>query len=170
MAIDKIQSESINLADNFAFTGTVTGAGGVNEVLFFAYKSSSDGQQSISGNSNTLITLPTELYDTANAFTSNTFTVPSGKGGYYYLQGKMRDDFTSGQARYLMIYKNDSNYIQSREYSYGTTRHYTHVSGVINLSAGDTIKLYCAHTDSGARNIDGTNELETSLMGYKLNT
>ena len=28
MAIDKIQSESINLADNFAFTGTVTGAGG----------------------------------------------------------------------------------------------------------------------------------------------
>ena len=26
MAIDKIQSESINLADNFAFTGTVTGA------------------------------------------------------------------------------------------------------------------------------------------------
>jgi len=28
MAIDKIQSESINLADNFTFTGTVTGAGG----------------------------------------------------------------------------------------------------------------------------------------------
>jgi len=28
MAIDKIQSESINLADNFAFTGTVSGAGG----------------------------------------------------------------------------------------------------------------------------------------------
>ena len=29
MAIDKIQSESINLADNFAFTGTVSGAGGL---------------------------------------------------------------------------------------------------------------------------------------------
>ena len=28
MAIDKIQSESINLADNFAFTGTVSGVGG----------------------------------------------------------------------------------------------------------------------------------------------
>tara|TARA_R100001440_G_C2491858_1_gene115192 strand:+ start:48 stop:650 length:603 start_codon:yes stop_codon:yes gene_type:complete len=27
MAVSKIQSESINLADNFAFTGTVTGAG-----------------------------------------------------------------------------------------------------------------------------------------------
>ena len=79
----------------------------------------------------------------------------------------MRDDFTSGQARYLMIYKNGSNYIQSREYSYGTTSHYTHVSGVINLSAGDTIQLYCAHTDSSARNIDGTNELETSLICFR---
>jgi hypothetical protein len=34
MAIDKIQSESINLADTFAFTGTVTGAGGVILQLF----------------------------------------------------------------------------------------------------------------------------------------
>ena len=40
MAIDKIQSESINLADNFAFTGTVTGAGGVNTPAFHAYLSS----------------------------------------------------------------------------------------------------------------------------------
>ena len=32
MTIDKIQSESINLADNFAFTGTVTGAGKILNV------------------------------------------------------------------------------------------------------------------------------------------
>ena len=33
MAIDKIQAESINLADTFAFTGTVSGAGeGVGNV------------------------------------------------------------------------------------------------------------------------------------------
>ena len=35
MAIDKIQSESINLADTFAFTGTVTGAGGVNTPIVY---------------------------------------------------------------------------------------------------------------------------------------
>nr|BAR18064.1 filamentous hemagglutinin-like protein [uncultured Mediterranean phage uvMED] len=35
MAIDKIQSESINLADNFAFTGTVSGAGGITEADMF---------------------------------------------------------------------------------------------------------------------------------------
>ena len=33
MAIDKIQSESINLADTFAFTGTVTGAGGLVKLF-----------------------------------------------------------------------------------------------------------------------------------------
>jgi hypothetical protein len=35
MAITKIQSESLNLADTYAFTGTVTGAGGgkINQVV-----------------------------------------------------------------------------------------------------------------------------------------
>ena len=45
MAISKIQSESINLADNFAFTGTVTGAGGANTPMFYSYMS---GNQTIS--------------------------------------------------------------------------------------------------------------------------
>ena len=42
MAIDKIQSESINLADNFAFTGTVSGAGETILLIFRAYIASSD--------------------------------------------------------------------------------------------------------------------------------
>lgn len=32
MALSKIQSESINLADNFAFTGTVSGAGAMEHI------------------------------------------------------------------------------------------------------------------------------------------
>jgi hypothetical protein len=40
MAIDKIQSESINLADNFAFTGTVSGAGGITEIDTWFYTAS----------------------------------------------------------------------------------------------------------------------------------
>ena len=34
MAITKIQSESLNLADTYAFTGTVTGAGLNNTPVF----------------------------------------------------------------------------------------------------------------------------------------
>ena len=53
MAIDKIQSESINLADNFAFTGTVTGTPtGLNH--FQVFNKTSD--QSVSADTNTTIT------------------------------------------------------------------------------------------------------------------
>ena len=45
MALSKIQSESINLADNFAFTGTVTGAGGNMKPAFYANRTS--GNQSL---------------------------------------------------------------------------------------------------------------------------
>ncbi|ADD94232.1 hypothetical protein, partial [uncultured phage MedDCM-OCT-S04-C136] len=48
MAIDKIQSESINLADTFAFTGTVTGAGGITLADQWHITASLDA-----GNSNT---------------------------------------------------------------------------------------------------------------------
>ena len=34
MALTKIESEGLLLSDNFAFTGTVTGAGGVNTPTF----------------------------------------------------------------------------------------------------------------------------------------
>ena len=60
MAIDKIQSESINLADNFSFTGTVTGAGGDNKPTFFAYRSSN---QSINDDTATRINFDAELFD-----------------------------------------------------------------------------------------------------------
>ena len=39
MALSKIQSESINLADTFAFTGTVSGAGGGKVLQFRQYES-----------------------------------------------------------------------------------------------------------------------------------
>ena len=61
MAIDKIQSESINLADTFAFTGTVTGAGGVNTPMFSARLGSNSS--SISQNTTTKVVCATEEFD-----------------------------------------------------------------------------------------------------------
>jgi len=50
MAIDKIQASSINLADTFAFTGSVTGAGG-GKVVQIAHSTLSPATNSTSGNS-----------------------------------------------------------------------------------------------------------------------
>jgi|TARA_R100000482_G_scaffold122478_1_gene70269 hypothetical protein len=82
MAITKIQSESMNLADTYAFTGTVTGAGESNAPSF---STSITSDQTFNNNTYTKIAFATEQYDTAGAYdTSNyKFTVPSGQAGKY---------------------------------------------------------------------------------------
>ncbi|WP_435149981.1 hypothetical protein ACIJYB_03985 [Candidatus Pelagibacter bacterium nBUS_44] len=78
MAIDKIQSESINLADTFAFTGTVSGAGGDMKPNFHIGQS---GGQTISNNTVTKMTFDTEIFDADNVWdtSTNKLTLPSGK-------------------------------------------------------------------------------------------
>ena len=84
MAITKIQSESLNLADTYDFTGTVTGAGESNTPAFSAHRTSQQNLGS-AGSVNKMI-MNVEDYDTDSAYdTSNgRFTVPTGKGGKYH--------------------------------------------------------------------------------------
>jgi len=86
MAIDKIQSESINLADTFAFTGTVTGAGGLNTPYFEAYISAN---QTLADDTYTKLTFNTETFDSGGMYDHSTnyrFT-PTTAGKYliYFL-------------------------------------------------------------------------------------
>ena len=106
MAIDKIQSESINLADNFAFTGTVTGAGGVNTPAFEAYTT---GLQSITENAYVKMTFGTEVFDTAGNYASDRFTPQTA--GKYFVYAKGTADpaaYENGRTAILKIYKNGS--------------------------------------------------------------
>ena len=80
MAITKIQSESMNLADTYAFTGTVTGAGVSNTPYFYAYQSS---VTTLAATAFTKVDFQTEYQDSASAFSSSRFTVPSGQAGKY---------------------------------------------------------------------------------------
>lgn len=82
MAITKIQSESLNLADTYAFTGTVTGAGGNMKPVFGA-KMSSD--QSWSDATRTKVQFNAEDFDADGVFDSTTnyrFT-PNVAGKYF---------------------------------------------------------------------------------------
>jgi hypothetical protein len=60
MAITKIQSESLNLSDNYDFTGTVTGAGGVNTPAFLAFRSGAN--QTISASTETVVQFNSENF------------------------------------------------------------------------------------------------------------
>jgi len=95
MAITKIQSESLNLADTYAFTGTVTGAGGVNTPAFEAELSST---QSVSNNTTTKVQFNTEIFDTDNCYDNSTnyrFT-PTVAGKYFaYIKVRCQGDSDS---------------------------------------------------------------------------
>jgi hypothetical protein len=177
MAIDKIQSESINLADNFAFTGTVSGAGGVNTPAWLAYNNSAD---TISQSSYTKVEFDTEVYDTASAFdtTNDRFVVPSGQGGYYTLYGVVNGRNTDNQLRTVQIifYKNGSRI--SSKYDFASVNNSSTANGIfrgfslghtitVNLSVSDYIEVYTYITVSSASPIVDEGSI---FGGYKLIT
>ena len=116
MAITKIQSESMNLADTYAFTGTVTGAGESNTPAFHAYSANGDSQ-ALGSSATTKVKFQTELYDTNSAYDHSTnfrFTVPSGQAGKYEFTANV-GFWTSGSAysrSFIMLYKNGSEYLR----------------------------------------------------------
>ena len=89
MAIDKIQSESINLADNFAFTGTVSGTPLISEIDYWVLTAA---QTISSANTNVVLTSDwgrftghgSNYKGTGMSESSGIFTFPST--GYYRVE------------------------------------------------------------------------------------
>jgi len=167
MAITKIQSESLNLADDFAFTGTITGAGGNMKPAFFAKKNAT---QSPGNNAFTKITYETEVVDTNNAFASSTFTVPSGEAGKYLIGfNKMNNKGGLTAEDYTMIYKNGSS-------GNGGKFHFGGASPTINmsmnvimdLSVGDYIEIYHYGTTTNSSAGSLLSGERNSFYGYKI--
>jgi len=164
VAIDKIQSESINLADTFAFTGTVTGAGETNTPVFLASKS--DSNQSISHNTTTKITFNNEIVDSDSAFASSTFTVPSGKGGTYLLSACVYVG-NSQDYNYLSIRKNGSstNVINMTHFRNTTSDSSYHITGLVSASASDTFEVYFAQTKGSSVNAESNSSVGFTFFG-----
>jgi len=114
--------------------------------------------------------------DSASAFDGTTFTVPSGQGGKYYLEGVVTGDYQSigqdGENTVVLIRKNGS-YIKSAKWQNSSASGQTGreitvtASGIFNLSASDTIELYAYLLDSSGGNADVQAD-RTSLMGFKI--
>ena len=167
MAIDKIQSESINLADNFAFTGTVTGAGESNLPYFNVKPSSSDNY---SDNTTHRVAFGTVVKDTASGFDNSAgnykYTVPSGQAGQYVLNFGFRINPTNANRIGFNILVNDSS-VSQLEADGGGGSTYTALQGsrLVTLAVGDVI--HCTFYQNSSVNstlrTDGT-----FLCGFKL--
>ena len=121
MAIDKVVSASIttdavgptqlNEASNYAFTGTVTGAGQTNQPAFHAYANTN--QTGLGDNTWTKIQMNVEEVDTDNAYdnSSNYRFTPQTAGKYLiYVHATIYSE--SANQGYVFngsIYKNGSN-------------------------------------------------------------
>jgi hypothetical protein len=160
MAIDKIQSESINLADNFAFTGTVTGAGGANTPAFEAYLGGSGGQ-SVSDNTLTKVEAATEVYDTDSAYDTSTYRFTPQTAGKYFVYGAIQYEAGSNDdliEDYLYFKFNGSSNILESQTDFSNVKirlHYVTGSLIINMNgSSDYVELYARiNTSSGSGQI-----------------
>ena len=173
MAISKVQSESINLADNFAFTGTVTGAGETNDC---SWRVTMASNQNIPNNTDTLVNYDTVVFDTDSGYntTNKAYTVPSGKGGKYFIEcrilhGPYGDN--SGEFADVYIQKNSSIFAAERHVvegdmsRAGTLSCYT----IQNLSAGDVIRVVMYFNQGDTRAINASTNY-THFTGFRISS
>lgn len=161
------------LTTNGSGTLSFSSVGGSNTPIFCARES---GQQTINHNTTTNLTFGTEEVDTDSAFASSQFTVPSGKGGLYYLEAQVnyydaQSNITQGT---LWIWKGSNSTKLSNLYTQtddgaNTSHRSLQVSVIHNLSAGDVVG--CAGlintSDSGSLTSYGGDN-GTRFMGFKL--
>ncbi len=162
MAINKIESESINLADTFAFTGTVTGAGGTTAPYVCVGLSSDQG---LSDNTVAKVTFDSEIVDSNNKFASNRFT-PTVSGKYYVdcnltFETDVRLRFSEIT---VYIYKNGSAVIQTfsapENNAYEKEGYTQNVSGIVDCDTDDYIEIYAkVNTTANTPNIAGGSNL-----------
>jgi hypothetical protein len=114
MAIDKIQSESLNLADTYAFTGTVTGAGGTNTPNFFA---SHSNDFSINDNTLTKIPFDNEVIDTGGNYDTSNYRYTPGFVGKSFLSASIFSSTSSAKIYYQQInlYKNGADLVYHQD-------------------------------------------------------
>jgi len=168
MAIDKIQSESINLADTFAFTGTVTGAGESNNQYFRAKLSSN---QAPSNGADVKIICNTEDYDVGGNYDNSTgrFVPPNGKIFLIYLQASIGSDTSRNlQESRLQLWKNGSEIMQVRQdtWDINSNRMSPCLSTIVTGNGSDYYELYVnVYVGSGNTKVFATN---TYFQGFLL--
>ena len=157
---------------------TFATAGGDNTPAFSATVSST---QSLSNATETLVQYNTELYDTNSAYDTSTykFTVPTGKGGKYFITASLKSynaTVNNSILEHKIILKKNGTEIAKSDMrnaqgtSSGSTLHspYISVNGIFSLNAGDYIQCYTlVWVNSSTPSLTG-NALDHNFSGFKL--
>tara|TARA_A100000172_G_scaffold79448_1_gene66555 strand:+ start:466 stop:1029 length:564 start_codon:yes stop_codon:yes gene_type:complete len=187
MAIDKITSASIttdavgptqlNEASNYAFTGTVTGAGEKNSPCFMAVYIGSGVE--ISDATETKVTFDTEIIDVGAVYdTTNKRYTPGFVGKSYISTGMYFYDASKNiQHHVLYFYKNGSllTYFKN-EPSGEVKRVWQSASLIVDHNATDYYEVYVRADTSNGGNIEvpatsgGASSYRNYFQGFKILT
>ena len=163
--------DTINIPSGATFNvnGTVGTMSGQNYPAFSVTKTLQTSGQADA--TYTLVTYDFELVDTDSAFSSNRFTVPSGKGGNYFVHGGVIAGTSSASSLSnlrLALYKNGS-ILSGVNFSVGKFESEVELaqqefSTIVPLSDSDYIEVY-VYID----NTTGTNRVTQSFFnGYRI--
>jgi hypothetical protein len=147
--------------------------GGNNTPYFYGALAS---DQVVSRGVDTKITgMTSGEIDTDSAFDGTTFTVPSGKGGDYFISATIQANFSSigndGERVRTMIYKNGSIIFRNVYYDQATDSREVPITtnAIVSLSESDTIELYVSARDgSGDNPTISSDQKGTHIFGYKM--
>ena len=182
MTLVKVRSRGINLADTFAFTGTVSGAGG-GESNTPSFSSYMNANQNISHNSLTKLQFNTEINDSDSAYDHSSnyrFTVPSGKGGLYVIGYACKPNSNAETSECIVrLYVNGATDTAAKsqllQYNDNSTTNYSLNMGgtsLVQLAAGDYCEIYGSIYKSGGSpgtlQFRGDSQLKSWFFGYRI--
>ena len=154
--------------DTFALASGVTQTIANNTPAFLALGNNSS-DQTIANATNTKVTNITENLDTDGAFASSRFTVPSGKGGTYYVFFNSRYNTAADIENINMtIWKGGSSGTQIAN-AQGSSFYYDsfNASSIVQLNAGDYVEAFTYQGSGGNLALSGS-PIYTFFGGFKL--
>ena len=148
----------------------VAGIGGTNTPAFYAH---TDQATSIADSSFTKVSMNTEIFDTAGAYASSRFTVPSGQAGKYFFHFSVAIATSANVGVvFPILYVNGSeNGNGTRVKNYhdgGNLSQQTYAqSAFYNASVGDYFEVYFYQTAGSSKNTYNSSQ-DTFFFGYKI--
>jgi hypothetical protein len=126
--------------------------------------------QAISSSTETQVVFDTEQIDTASAFTSNQFTVPSGQAGKYFIGATVIADNDADNSLQRVNIRSGSTTIAYGNFRLsGTDDNTMSVQTIVDLSVGDIIKvIYFSYQNASSIRSHGEYNNGTQLYICKL--
>ena len=155
------------LTSNGSGTITTNNIGGQNTPAFLVRLS---GNQTLSHDTLTRITWDTEVFDTASAFASNVFTVPSGEGGKYVFSYCVFGDDSDDTDTYSAYMELDGSQIADSNMGLCSPRTGQNMIlravTIVDCTAGQVVEVVAKH--SGTNQSEVVRSSGSFFSGYKL--